>query len=55
MHSRDDRIVPYDAAGPLAVKLLPQGTLQTYEDLPHGMPTTHAELVNGEMLKFFRG
>ncbi|MBL7256010.1 alpha/beta fold hydrolase [Paractinoplanes lichenicola] len=54
MHSRDDRIVPYEAAAPLAVKLLPNGILKTYEGLPRGMPTTHADLVNAEMLEFFR-
>ena len=42
MHSEDDQIVPYVAAGPLSAKLLKNGTLKTYKDFPHGMPTTHA-------------
>jgi len=50
MHSEDDQIVPYVAAGPLSAKLLKNGTLKTYKDLPHGMPTTHAETVNAELL-----
>ena len=37
MHSKDDQIVPYQAAGPLSAKLLKNGTLKTYEDYPHGM------------------
>ena len=41
MHSEDDQIVPYADSAPLAVKLLKNGTLKTYKDLPHGMPTTH--------------
>ena len=41
MHSEDDQIVPYVAAGPLSAKLLKNGTLKTYKDFPHGMPTTH--------------
>jgi len=55
MHSEDDQIVPYVAAGPLSAKLLRNGTLKTYKDLPHGMPTTHAEMVNAELLAFFKG
>ena len=34
MHSEDDQIVPYQAAGPLSAKLLKNGTLKTYKDLP---------------------
>ena len=29
-------------------------TLKVYEDLPHGMPTTHADIINADMLAFFR-
>jgi non-heme chloroperoxidase len=54
MHSEDDQIVPYVAAGPLSAKLLKNGTLKTYKDLPHGMPTTHAETVNAELLAFLK-
>jgi non-heme chloroperoxidase len=55
MHSKDDQIVPFADAGPLAVKLLKNGTLKVYEDLPHGMPTTHAEIINAELLAFLKG
>jgi non-heme chloroperoxidase len=54
MHSRDDQIVPYDDAGPLSAKLLQNGTLKTYEDFPHGMPTTQAETINADLLAFLR-
>ena len=54
MHSEDDQIVPYLAAGPLAVKLLKNGKLITYKDFPHGMPTTHADVINADLLEFFR-
>ena len=43
MHSEDDQIVPYVAAGPKPAKLLKNGTMITYEDFLHGMPATHAE------------
>jgi len=55
MHSEDDQIVPYVAAGPLSAKLLKNGTLKTYKDLPHGMPTTHADVINADLLSFFKG
>jgi non-heme chloroperoxidase len=55
MHADDDQIVPYADAGPLSAKLLPNGTLKTYKGLPHGMPTTHADTVNADLLAFFKG
>jgi non-heme chloroperoxidase len=54
MHSEDDQIVPYADSGPLAAKLLKNGTLKTYKGMPHGMPTTHAETVNAELLAFIQ-
>jgi len=54
IHSQDDQIVPYVAAGPLSAKLLKNGTLKTYKDFPHGMPTTQAETVNAELLAFLK-
>jgi non-heme chloroperoxidase len=55
MHSEDDQIVPYVASGPLSAKLLKNGTLKTYKDFPHGMPTTHAETINADLLAFLKG
>ncbi|PYB83275.1 MULTISPECIES: alpha/beta hydrolase [Pseudomonas] len=54
MHGDDDQIVPYDNSGPLSAKLLPKGTLKTYKGYPHGMPTTHADVINQDLLTFFR-
>jgi non-heme chloroperoxidase len=55
MHGDDDQIVPYENAGPLSAKLLPNGTLKTYKGYPHGMPTTHADVINADLLAFIRG
>jgi non-heme chloroperoxidase len=55
IHSEDDQIVPYADAGPLTVKLLKNGRLKTYTDLPHGLCQTHPEIVNPEILAFIRG
>ena len=55
MHSKDDQIVPYVAAGPKSAALLKNGTLITYENFPHGMPTTQADTINADLLKFLKG
>ena len=55
IHSEDDQIVPYADAGPLSAKLLKNGTLRTYKDLPHGCHATHPELINADLLAFIRG
>ncbi|MFL6769067.1 MAG: alpha/beta fold hydrolase [Sphingomicrobium sp.] len=55
IHSEDDQIVPYADSAPLAVKLLKNGTLKTYKDLPHGCAATHPELINADLLAFIEG
>ena len=55
MHSEDDQIVPYVAAGPMSAKLLKHGTMKTYKDFPHGMITTQAETINADLLAFIKG
>lgn len=54
MHGDDDQVVPYADAGPLSAALLPNGTLKTYPGYPHGMPTTHADVINADLLEFIR-
>jgi non-heme chloroperoxidase len=54
LHSEDDQIVPIAAAGPVAAKLLKHATLKVYKDLPHGMPTTHPDVINADLLAFFK-
>jgi len=55
MHGDDDQIVPYAASAPLSAKLLRNGVLKTYPGLPHGMPTTHADTINADLLAFIQG
>ena len=55
MHGDDDQIVPYADSAPLSVKLLKHGTLKTYPGLPHGMCTTHPEIINPDLLAFIQG
>lgn len=55
MHGDDDQIVPYADSAPLSVKLLAKGTLKTYAGLPHGMCTTHPDIINNDLLAFIKG
>ena len=54
VHGDDDQIVPYADSAPLTVKLLKNGTLKTYPGLPHGLCTTHPDVVNPDLLAFIR-
>src|SRR5205085_2641094 len=54
MHSEDDQIVPYAASGPRSAELLKNGILKTYNDFPHGMPTTEAATINADLLSFIQ-
>jgi non-heme chloroperoxidase len=55
MHGEDDQIVPIAGSALLSVKLLKNGTLKSYPGYPHGMITTHAEVINADLLAFIRG
>ena len=52
MHGDDDQIVPYADSAPLSARLLKHGQLKTYPGLPHGMCTTHPEIINADLLAF---
>jgi len=54
MHGEDDQIVPFAVGGAKSSKLLKNGTLKSYPGFPHGMPTTHADVINADLLAFFR-
>ncbi|MEX3856452.1 alpha/beta fold hydrolase [Paraburkholderia sp. BR10923] len=49
-----DQIVPLEDSGSLSVKRLPNGVLKVYPGAPHGMCTTHAEMVNADLLEFLK-
>jgi len=55
MHGDDDQIVPIDDAARIGIKLLKHGTLKVYPGFPHGMCTTHPEVVNPDLLAFLKG
>jgi non-heme chloroperoxidase len=54
MHGDDDQIVPYGDSAVLTVKLVKNATLKTYKGFPHGMCTTHADIINADLLAFIK-
>jgi non-heme chloroperoxidase len=54
MHGDDDQIVPIDDSAKIAITLLKHGTLKIYPGFPHGMCTTHADVINEDLLAFFK-
>ncbi len=52
LHGDDDQIVPIAASALLSSKLVKGATLKVYPGYPHGMPTTHADHINGDLLSF---
>jgi non-heme chloroperoxidase len=55
MHGDDDQIVPIADSALLSVKLLKKGSLKVYKGFPHGMCTTHADVINTDLLAFIKG
>ena len=54
LHGEDDQIVPIADAALIGIKLLKHGSIKTYPGLPHGMATTHADIINADLLAFIR-
>jgi len=54
MHGEDDQIVPIVASGLLSAKLVKGSVLKTYPGFPHGMPATHADQINADLLDFIQ-
>jgi len=54
MHGDDDQIVPIADSALLSSKLLKHGTLKVYPGYPHGMCTTHPEIINPDLLAFIK-
>jgi non-heme chloroperoxidase len=54
LHGDDDQIVPIADASLMSIKLLKHGTLKVYPGYPHGMCTTHADVINADLLAFIQ-
>ena len=54
LHGDDDQIVPIGAAALMSAKIVKNATLKVYPGFPHGMPTTHADQINADLLAFLK-
>jgi non-heme chloroperoxidase len=54
IHGDDDQIVPIADSALLSAKIVKHATLKIYEDGPHGIPITHKDRLNADLLAFCR-
>ncbi len=54
IHGEDDQVVPIADAALLSVKLVPNATLKVYPGAPHGLPDTHKDQLNADLLAFLK-
>jgi non-heme chloroperoxidase len=54
MHGDDDQIVPFADTGALTAKIVKNAELKVYPGFPHGMPISHADVINPDLLAFIK-
>jgi non-heme chloroperoxidase len=54
VHGDDDQIVPIGTSAMMSAKIIPDATLKVYAGAPHGLPTTHQDQFNADLLAFCR-
>jgi non-heme chloroperoxidase len=54
MHGDDDQIVPIGASAMQSSKIVKGATLKVYKGAPHGMPSTHKDQINADLLAFIK-
>jgi non-heme chloroperoxidase len=54
IHGDDDQIVPIDASGRASAKLVRNSKLMVYPGAPHGIPDTHKDRLNADLLAFIK-
>ena len=54
IHGADDQIVPIEVAAYQTAKLVKDATLKVYQGAPHGLPLTHKEQFNADLLAFLQ-
>jgi non-heme chloroperoxidase len=52
VHGDDDQIVPIAASGKRSAAIAPRATLKVYPGAPHGLPITHQDQLNADLLAF---
>jgi len=54
VHGDDDQIVPIGSAGEMSAKIVSGATLKVYPGAPHGLPSTHKDRLNSDLLAFIK-
>lgn len=54
MHGDDDQVVPIGITALVSSKLVKGATLKVYPGLPHGMCSTHKDVINADLLEFIQ-
>ena len=55
MHGEDDQVVPIADSALLSAKIVKDAILKVYPGYPHGMPQTHKDVINADLLAFVEG
>jgi non-heme chloroperoxidase len=54
IHGDDDQMVPIDASARAAERLIRNARLRIYSGASHGLPVTHREQFNADLLAFLK-
>ncbi len=54
MHGDDDQVVPIGITALVSSKIVKDATLKVYPGLPHGMCSTHKDLISADLLEFIK-
>lgn len=54
LHGDDDQVVPIGITALVSSKIVKGATLKVYPGLPHGMCSTHKDLINADLLEFIK-
>lgn len=55
LHGEDDQVVPFLTTGKMSAEIVKGAKLISYPGYPHGMPVTHANRINADLLAFIAG
>lgn len=54
VHGSDDQLVPIANSAVRSAKIISHASLRIYEGAPHGLPVTHRDRFNADVLRFIR-
>lgn len=55
LHGDDDQVVPVNITALRSSKIIKNAVLKVYPGYPHGMPQTHKDEINADLLAFAKG